>query len=222
MDSPTDPGAETRAQAARRSPRFVILTVQKLRKPVAIALTLMVAPMLLLTAPSWQSPWVQLVTQPLGMLLVGVGVLGRLWAASYNKGHRDKELLRVGPYSLVRHPLYAFSLIATIGIGLLSGRATILLILVSYYAIYYPFVMRAEEHMLTQRFGDEYAAYRARTPAFLPRWKDFSEPETWALRPAKYRRSFGDALGLFVVIPALLTISALQAAGVLPVLARIP
>lgn len=52
----------------------------------------------------------------LGLLLVGVATVGRLWCSLYISGHENSELITTGPYSLSRNPLYFFSLPGFAGI----------------------------------------------------------------------------------------------------------
>ena len=47
------------------------------------------------------------------------GGLLRLWAAGYTR--KSREVTRVGPDSLVRHPLYMGTLLAWLGFLVLSG-----------------------------------------------------------------------------------------------------
>ena len=55
-----------------------------------------------------------------GWVLVGVGVFGRIWSGSYISGSKNAKLVVDGPYSICRNPLYLFSLLAGLGVMLVS------------------------------------------------------------------------------------------------------
>jgi protein-S-isoprenylcysteine O-methyltransferase Ste14 len=56
-----------------------------------------------------------------GFLLMMTAVLCRVWTSAHIAGHKDAQLITFGPYSVCRHPLYAFSLVGGLGIGLASS-----------------------------------------------------------------------------------------------------
>ena len=45
----------------------------------------------------------------IGFTLVIIGGFGRLWASLYVEGFKTKTLIKEGPYSMVRNPLYFFN-----------------------------------------------------------------------------------------------------------------
>ncbi len=78
------------------------------------------------------------------------------------------RLITDGPYASVRHPMYTVFNSFSFGVSLLTANFFILgfaVILI----IPFPFVAQKEEHMLLEKFGDEYAEYMKRTGRFLPR-----------------------------------------------------
>ena len=66
-----------------------------------------------------------LVAQAFGFLLVSAAVLGRLWTTLFIAGRKGEQLVVDGPYARARHPLYSWSIVAALGIGL-STRSAIL------------------------------------------------------------------------------------------------
>jgi len=71
-------------------------------------------------------------------------------------------LVTSGIYSRIRNPIYVFSTIMLLGLIIWTGRLWLLLIL----AILIPMqVLRArkEQAVLTEKFGDEYMAYKRQT-----------------------------------------------------------
>ena len=61
----------------------------------------------------------------IGCALVGIAIVGRLWCAQYIAGYKDNTLVREGPYSMCRNPLYFFSFLGTIGVGLCTESLTL-------------------------------------------------------------------------------------------------
>ena len=92
--------------------------------------------------------------------------LGRNWSArvEVKRGH---ELIRRGPYRLVRHPIYSGLLLATLGTGLAVGRwcaplALLLALLTFLYKI------RREERFMLQTFGAGYEELRRQVKMLIP------------------------------------------------------
>ena len=82
--------------------------------------------------------------------------------------YSDHELIRTGPYRIVRHPIYGSMLamyLATAGI--LSIWPLALAGLVMFIAGT-EIRVRIEDGLLASRFGEQFAAYRAAVPAYVP------------------------------------------------------
>jgi protein-S-isoprenylcysteine O-methyltransferase Ste14 len=102
-----------------------------------------------------------------GGLMVVAGLALRSWAAGILR--KNAELTTVGPYRLIRNPLYAGSFLMTFGFCTLLGYPVgFLFILVPLVAIYVVQV-RQEELLLAQRFADQWPDYARTTPRFVPR-----------------------------------------------------
>jgi protein-S-isoprenylcysteine O-methyltransferase Ste14 len=130
----------------------------------------------------------------LGLLLVGVATVGRLWCSLYISGRKNAELITTGPYSLSRNPLYFFSLLGFAGIGFASETVSLGAVLAAAMLVGYPAVIRQEEAVLRERFGAEFEAYCARVPRFLPRLSGYVEPETYSVNPRLFRRTMLDVV----------------------------
>ncbi len=79
----------------------------------------------------------------------------------------NHQLIRSGPYRLVRHPIYTAILGMFVGTAMVSGGPYALLGVVFATVAYWRKV-RIEEHYLHQAFGEEYAEYSRITPALIP------------------------------------------------------
>jgi len=123
------------------------------------------------------------------MVAIG-GEAIRLWAA----GHLEKgrEVTASGPYAITRHPLYLGSSIIAIGVAIASARVLIALLIAAYMAVTIAAAIRTEEAQLTERFGEQYPAYRAGHAAQVRR--RFSAAR--ALRNREYRAMLGLGLAL--------------------------
>jgi len=113
---------------------------------------------------------------PAGALVVAAGVVIRAWAAGHLR--RDSAVTVSGPYAHLRHPLYLGSAIILAGFAVVGGRLWLAALLAAYFVLVFIPVMRYEERARLALASEQYAAYRAQVPAFLPR-----------LRPAR----IGDA-----------------------------
>lgn len=93
--------------------------------------------------------------------------LGRNWSSApmIKEGH---QLIRSGPYRLVRHPIYSGLLLASIGTFLANGKVRgIIGVVLIYFALVIK--SRIEEEFMARTFGSEYEDYRRTTGAILPR-----------------------------------------------------
>ena len=63
-----------------------------------------------------------------GIALISICVLGRTWCTLYIGNRKNYELIQDGPYSVVRHPLYLFSIVGAIGVGAQAGGFTAALV----------------------------------------------------------------------------------------------
>jgi len=157
-----------------------------------------------------------------GLFLLTICSMGRLWALMYISGNKSSELITDGPYSIVRHPLYFFSFIGVLGIGLSSENLLILALIVIFYAIYYPFTIIEEEKKLANTFGRVYLEYKRRTPRFLPKLSLYKGPVLYTIKVNTFVRSFVDGMWFIWIFILLHTIEMVQNMGYLPVYWKIP
>jgi protein-S-isoprenylcysteine O-methyltransferase Ste14 len=74
-----------------------------------------------------------------------------------------------GPYGWVRNPMYLSMFLVVAGEALLFFSVPLLVYLGVVAFIVQLFVVGYEEPTMTERFGDEYSAYRRRAPRWIPR-----------------------------------------------------
>jgi len=177
---------------------------------------------LLTNGSMWQGTLVGHSMFLIGIVLASIGMLGRVWCLTYSSGYKSSDLVTQGPYSVSRNPLYFFSFVGLIGIGLATETFTLTLLLIVFFALVYPAVIAGEEEFLRGKFGEPYVDYCRRTPRFFPDRRLFSEPESYAVQPRTLRRSLGGVIW-FIGLPVLIQLPvALRAAGLIGSIARLP
>ncbi len=115
-------------------------------------------------------PWTLFGLAP---MCVGIGVA--MWAArlfrnrgtTIRPGFESSALVTTGPFRVSRNPMYLGMALLLIGIGVLMGTATPLLVVPVFVVLIQVMFVRMEERMLGAAFGDEYAAYRRRVRAWV-------------------------------------------------------
>jgi len=114
-------------------------------------------------------------TRWIGIVLFGVGGALRLWPVLV-LGRRFSGLVAIQPghtlvtsgvYSVIRHPSYLGLLLNNLGWGL-AFRSGVGVLLTALAILPLVARIRAEERLLRAQFGDEYAAYCARTSRLVP------------------------------------------------------
>jgi protein-S-isoprenylcysteine O-methyltransferase Ste14 len=110
-----------------------------------------------------------------GVALTYAGVALAIWARAILGGNwsatvtvkQDHSLVRRGPYSAVRHPIYSGLLLAGLGTALAIGEVHSLLAVVIGVAGFYA-KSKLEERFMIEEFGKAYEEYRQRTWALVP------------------------------------------------------
>ena len=157
-----------------------------------------------------------------GLTCIACAALGRTWSSVFIAGYKDTQLVRSGPYAMLRHPLYALSLLAMLGVGLTTRSAVLTVALVVVFALIYTRAARGEDGFLRSRHGTEFDRYAGAVGAFRPRWSEYAVPETLEVRPRVLWTAFLDAgsqLGYWVL---LVLADALQRASVTPTWMTLP
>jgi len=195
----------------------------KYRIPVSRIVAVMLLLIVLFSEHSWSENTVaDFMLEFIGFILVGICTFGRLWSSMYISGYKDDSLIAVGPYSMVRHPLYFFSFTGAVGLGLASENLIVIIILPILYILYYMPVMLSEEEKLTGIYGEEYINFMKKTPRFFPKFSSFNEPEIYMIKARRFRLSFSDVIWFFIFFMILQFIEKLHIIGLVPVLFTLP
>jgi len=93
--------------------------------------------------------------------------LGTYWSVTLEL-RENHRLITQGVYRYVRHPMYAALFLYAIGQALVVPNWVVGPSYFVAIGILFAFRIRAEERMMLETFGDEYAAYVARTKLLVP------------------------------------------------------
>jgi protein-S-isoprenylcysteine O-methyltransferase Ste14 len=135
----------------------------------------------LIVVPKWHSPLnLQIiprteVLQMTGAMICVCGLAFTLWARKTLAGNwssdvtfkQNHELIRSGPYRIVRHPIYTGLLAMWLGtviyIGQVRGIASLLLVTIGFWI-----KLSQEERLLLRHFPDAYPAYQREVKTLVP------------------------------------------------------
>lgn len=80
----------------------------------------------------------------------------------------EHELIRTGPYRIVRHPIYTSMLGVLWAIGFAATPVLLLVAATAIFLIGTEIRVRLEDRLLEEGFGDHFRQYKLSTPAYLP------------------------------------------------------
>lgn len=186
---------------------------------------LLLAGLLLLVATSERMAATGLAGQLLqlgGLACMACAALGRTWSSVFIAGFKDTQLVRGGPYAMLRHPLYALSLLAMLGAGLTTRSLVITTTLLVAFAMIYARAARSEDRFLRATHGDAYDRYAREVRAFLPRWSAYTVPAALEVRPRVLWKAFLDAGTLLGLWCLLMVADAMQRAAITPTWLTLP
>lgn len=93
----------------------MITAIERYRQPFSWLSGGLLAALIVFNRPSGAETILDEGLEIFGYALLLVAAPGRIWCSIYIVGRKDEELCTDGPYSLVRNPLYAFSLLGLVG-----------------------------------------------------------------------------------------------------------
>ena len=155
------------------------------------------------------------------ILLVAAGI-GRLWCAAYISGNKKTQLVVSGPYSLVRNPLYFFSLLGFIGAGFALESITVAVTLALIFTLTHVPAIRAEERNLKSLFGVDFAAYMEKVPRFFPRSLAMTQPDRLEFSPRLFNRAVWECALILLIFLLAHGLEWAHAHEIIPVLIHLP
>jgi len=115
---------------------------------------------------AWAVAGAALTWAGVGLAIWARTILGSNWSGLVTL-KQNHTLIRSGPYSVVRHPIYSGLLLAGLGTALALGEARGFLAVAVVFLLWLE-KSRTEERFMIEQFGREYEEYRQRTWALVP------------------------------------------------------
>lgn len=157
-----------------------------------------------------------------GIFLIFIAIAGRTWSALHIGGSKKVRLVDTGPYSVVRNPLYLFTLIGAAGIGAQTSSLIVTLACPIIVACVLMVVVSREEEYLRTKFGAAFDDYTRRVPRFLPRPSVYRDVDQLTIQPKVVYRTFLESSYFLVAIPAVDAIELARHYGWIPDLIHLP
>lgn len=157
-----------------------------------------------------------------GALLIGACIVGRVFCTLYIGGRKNAQLVRHGPYSVTRNPLYVSSLAGATGVGLSSASLVVGGLFGFAVWLLLSAAIRGEERRLLERFGPEYAAYQREVPRWIPNPSLWRDAPALAIEPRLVGRRLVEGLALLATVPVVEILEQLHEAGALPFYVALP
>lgn len=154
----------------------------------------------------------------IGVIFVGICAMGRIYSTAFLGGHKNECLITHGIYSVLRNPLYFFTLLGVTGIALISNHISVMIGLPLFFALMYRGLINREQAFLQEKFGQTYIDYTQSTSAMFPNFANYRAPETVVMNPRLLTKSLFDAVWWLAALPIIEFIEYLQAHHVLPIL----
>jgi len=184
--------SDTYSPPARQRVRIITLRIA----------LLMAVPLIIFSTPAWGNETLTLeIFENIGILLLIAGVIGRLWSILYAGGRKNEMIVQIGPYSICRHPLYLFSTIAMLGLGMMLGSIVLTVLLTGTVFVVLSATARREEKHLRAKFGAAYDEYASRVPRILPSPFAYVSPREVTVNLSAFHSTMLDAVGFLMLIP---------------------
>ncbi|MEX2151778.1 MAG: isoprenylcysteine carboxylmethyltransferase family protein [Gemmatimonadaceae bacterium] len=129
--------------------------------------------------------------------LAGVSAAGTV---TRRRSRDVQRLVTYGIFAWMRNPLYVGNFLIWTGFVIGSGVLWFLPVAVILFAIEYALIVRYEEGVLESIFGDQYVAYKQRTPRWFPRPRQVPPSESG---PHDLREALRSELSTFAQYAAL-------------------
>jgi protein-S-isoprenylcysteine O-methyltransferase Ste14 len=169
----------------------------RLRITFAIYLALIATSAVL--GPDEVASWRYYAMSIVGFVCVCLACLGRIWCSVFIAGHKDAELVTTGPYARCRHPLYSFSILGSVGLGLATKSWLLCAVTVLLIMALVVYAASCEEQFLADSFPDQFATYVATTPNMWWPGRAAPLPENLDVRPLVFWKAFMDAGSFFLL-----------------------
>lgn len=103
----------------------------------------------------------------IAIFVAATRAMGKNWSV-VARMRSNHELVRTGPFAIVRHPIYFALFLYMLGLAVAYGHTAQLLLAVPLYCAGTIIRVREEEKLLRAQFGEDHARYVREVPAFIP------------------------------------------------------
>ncbi|MEZ5406017.1 MAG: isoprenylcysteine carboxylmethyltransferase family protein [Verrucomicrobiia bacterium] len=93
------------------------------------------------------------------------------------KQQRADRLNQTGIYSLVRNPLYLGNFLMILGVALFTETFWFIIITIVVFTLFYERIILVEEEFLQHKFGEVFINWAQKTPAFIPKFHGWIQPD---------------------------------------------
>lgn len=136
----------------------------------------------------------------LGIRVHTVGHTPRRTSGRNTKHQVAESLNTTGMYSVLRNPLYLGNFFMWLGVAMFPHNVWLVAVYVLAFWLYYERIIIAEEAFLEAKFGHSYLNWAAVTPAFIPNFRRYEQPELpFSLRNV-LRREYNGFLGVILAM----------------------
>jgi protein-S-isoprenylcysteine O-methyltransferase Ste14 len=113
-----------------------------------------------------------------GLLIrsVVVGYAPKRTSGRNTEKQKAETLNTEGMYSVARHPLYLGNFFIFSGMVLFVQTIWFIVLSILSFWLYYERIMFAEEEFLREKFGETFLGWAEKTPAFLPKFRNWQKP----------------------------------------------
>jgi protein-S-isoprenylcysteine O-methyltransferase Ste14 len=101
------------------------------------------------------------------LAIAALRALGKFWRIEAGLSP-DHQLIRTGPYKIVRHPIYLSMFCMLLAIGMARAAPIWLAAGALVFLCGTEYRTRIEDGLLRSRFGEQFDQYRSTVPAYLP------------------------------------------------------
>jgi protein-S-isoprenylcysteine O-methyltransferase Ste14 len=103
----------------------------------------------------------------IGIFIAATRAMGKNWSV-VARLRSDHQLVRTGPFRVVRHPIYVALFLYLLSFGVAFGHLWQFVISLPIYGAGTMIRIRVEEKLLRARFGEDHARYAREVSAFIP------------------------------------------------------
>lgn len=121
--------------------------------------------------------FIGIVFQFLGWIFLAIYFTFRIWSMLFVGGRKDQELITEGPYSMTRNPIYFGNSCFGLAVACFFNSLTLIIATLILCYFYLTYVVAIEEKVLGNLFGNQYLAYKQKTPRFFPSFALYHSPK---------------------------------------------